>query len=150
MKIAAYYVEEIIGRINCPSDTYCPLKGVRFTQHALTLKQPHLPRPMDTFSFEIFFMVKKYAPELHADEYLDLIEDAVFEEFAGDVTPGMLGGYPMLYCTIEAASPGGAYDKVVARILPHIIKAGLDPESILLMPIPDEHRELEPGLGLVG
>ncbi|HET6567845.1 MAG TPA: hypothetical protein VFG50_07765, partial [Rhodothermales bacterium] len=59
---------------------------------------------------------------------LDRVEDALFEAFEGDVTPGMVGGVPVLYCTMEADSPGEALDKVASKIL----EMGLHPGQLLM------------------
>lgn len=83
---------------------------------------------MTRFNFELFLIAEEDPSAFHADEFLDSVEDALFEAFEGDVTPGMLGGVPVLFCTMEADSPGEALDKVTSKI----IEMGLHPGQLTM------------------
>lgn len=83
---------------------------------------------MKQFSFELLLLESNYPSEFQADEFLDRVEDKLFEAFEGDVTPAMIGGVPTLYCTLEAKSLGEAFDRVSSTIL----KMGLHPSQMLM------------------
>lgn len=92
---------------------------------------------MERFNFELL-LIDDYPSGLQADEFLDHVEDALFEAFEGSVTPAMMGGVPMLYCTIEAASAGEAFDKVSAKVL----DMGLHPTQLLMNLDPNDRYAL--------
>ena len=73
---------------------------------------PNLVTAMTLFNFELLLISPEDPSALSGDEFLDAVEDALFEAFGGDVTPAVAGGVPVLYCTVEAESPGEAFDKV--------------------------------------
>lgn len=89
---------------------------------------------MARFSFELFLIEEDYPTALQADEFLDNVEEALFDAFHGDVTPAMLGGVPVLYCTVEGSSHGEAFDKVADKIL----ELGLHPAQLLMKMNPSD------------
>lgn len=83
---------------------------------------------MTKFNFELFLIAAEDPSAFQADEFLDQVEEALFDAFEGDVTPAMLGGVPVLFCTMEAETPGEALDKVTSKIM----TMGLHPAQMLL------------------
>ena len=83
---------------------------------------------MKNYDFDLFLQAPEDPAALHADEFLDMVEDALFEEFHGDVTPGLSGGVPVLTCTIEADSIEAALDRVGGTVL----RLGLHPAQLLM------------------
>jgi len=56
--------------------------------------------------------------------FLDAVEGMLFEEFEGDVTPGVIAGVPYLACTVEADTMEAGLNALVARV----VALGLTPE----------------------
>lgn len=92
---------------------------------------------MAQFSFELFMPERSGESELQADEFLDSVEDSLFEAFDGDVTPGMMGGVPVLYCTREGQSLGEVLDEITASI----VKMGLHPVQLLIKMSPEAPQQ---------
>lgn len=78
---------------------------------------------MTLFEFDVFFDEDNYSPTLEPDQFLDHVEEPLFDAFQGDVTPAFLGGIPVLYCSLESKSLGEA----VARVIDTIQKMGIHP-----------------------
>lgn len=80
-----------------------------------------------TFSFQLFLIAKNDPNAFEADEFLDCVEEKLFEAFEGDVTPGFQGGIPVLYCTMEAKDQGEALGMVTNAIW----EMGIHPSQLL-------------------
>ena len=80
------------------------------------------------YDFDIFLTPPEDPSVFGADEFLDMVEDQLFEVFHGDVTPGMSGGYPMVSCTLKSDS----LDDAVKRVNTIILKLGLHPYQLLM------------------
>lgn len=83
---------------------------------------------MTLFSFELMLLEGEYPSAFQADEFLDHVEDALFEAFEGDVTPAMVGGVPVLYCSLMGNSRGDVLDRVTNKIE----AMGLHPSQLLM------------------
>jgi hypothetical protein len=83
---------------------------------------------MNRYDFDIYLQSPEDPALFHADEFLELVEEPLFEEFEGDVTPGMNGGVPVLYCTMVADSIESALDQVSEAV----VRLGLHPVQLLM------------------
>ncbi len=83
---------------------------------------------MKNYDFDLFLQAPDVPAGLHADEFLDMVKNALFEEFQGDVTPGFSGGVPVLMCTIEAESIEAALDRLGGTV----VRMGLHPSQLLM------------------
>ena len=83
---------------------------------------------MTHYDFELYLDAQDGRAALHADDLLDQVEQPLFEAFEGDVTPGMRGGVPVLYCSLDAESIESAIDRVAKTV----IDLGLHPVQLLM------------------
>lgn len=94
------------------------------------------PRKTRVFNFELYLFDDKQAASVDGQEFLNSVEETLFEAFKGDVTPAILGGMPVLYCTVDGASIGDAVDRVMNTIM----GTGLQWSQIARSP--DDHFEV--------
>lgn len=103
--------------------------GYAISRSSAVLSSRHiLLQAMNRYDFDIYLQSPEDPALFHADEFLELVEEPLFEEFEGDVTPGMNGGVPVLYCTMVADSIESALDQVSEAV----VRLGLHPVQLLM------------------
>ena len=72
---------------------------------------------MKVYHFELFLGTPEDPGLGSGDEFLDAVEGLLYEAFEGDVTPGVVCGVPILYCSMAADTPGEAIDAVWKKVV---------------------------------
>ena len=83
---------------------------------------------MKNYDFDLFLTSSGDQENIDTNEFLDAVEDTLFEEFQGDVTPGISAGAPILYCSLEPDSIEFAIDRVTKTVL----RLGLHPTQLMM------------------
>lgn len=79
-------------------------------------------KPMNAMTMQRFMIRVAFAddasgqPILDGETFLDTVEDPLFEEFEGMVTPAVRDGYGELYCDVEAETREEAVSRVVRTL----------------------------------